>query len=145
MSYVSTDIKKIIAEIIENKKEKGRYFVQHGSTVTSLFIVHRRISEKTQSYVWHVIKEIHLRRFRRQNSEKKKAPQLLSLHGLKNLRSLSSEITLFVIHLMQVWITLRETSIMQEKKHSARCSQLLNCQRRQKAMRTMKSFMKDLA
>lgn len=58
----------------------------------------------------------------RQNSEKKKAPQLLSLHGLKNLRSLSSEITLFVIHLMQVWITLRETSIMQEKKHSARCS-----------------------
>ena len=150
MSYVSTDIKKIIAEIIETKRKGGvkniyfvgcggslgsalsgkdiygkrrrRYFVQHGSTVTSLFIVHRRISEKTQSYVWHVIKEIHLRRFRRQNSEKKKAPQLLSLHGLKNLRSLSSEITLFVIHLMQVWITLRETSIMQEKKHSARCS-----------------------
>ena len=46
---------------------------------------------------------------------KEKRPQLLSLHGLKNLRSLSSEITLFVIHLMQVWITLRETSIMQEK------------------------------
>lgn len=144
MSYVSTDIKKIIAEIIENKKEKGGvkniYFVGCGGSLGALYpaktFMEREaqvlrsawinsnefVPEKTQSYVWHVIKEIHLRRFRRQNSEKKKAPQLLSLHGLKNLRSLSSEITLFVIHLMQVWITLRETSIMQEKKHSARCS-----------------------
>ena len=151
MSYVSTDIKKIIAEIIENKKEKGGvkniYFVGCGGSLGALYpaktfmereaqvlrsawinsneFVHStqaRTFTSTQSYVWHVIKEIHLRRFRRQNSEKKKAPQLLSLHGLKNLRSLSSEITLFVIHLMQVWITLRETSIMQEKKHSARCS-----------------------
>lgn len=111
MSYVSTDIKKIIAEIIENKKEKGgvkniyfvgcggslerfirqrhlwkerrRYFVQHGSTVTSLFIVHRRISEKTQSYVWHVIKEIHLRRFRRQNSGKEKGAAVIILTWLE--------------------------------------------------------------
>ena len=41
MSYVSTDIKKIIAEIIENKKEKGGvkniYFVGCGGSLGALY------------------------------------------------------------------------------------------------------------
>ena len=150
MSYVSTDIKKIIAEIIENKKEKGGvkniYFVGCGGSLGALYPAKTFMEREAQvlrsawinsnEFVHSTPKDFGENSIiclachkgntpetiRAANSEKKKAPQLLSLHGLKNLRSLSSEITLFVIHLMQVWITLRETSIMQEKKHSARCS-----------------------
>ena len=147
MSYVSTDIENHCGKIIEKKKEKSgvkifisvgcggslgalypaktfmkkrrRYFVQHRSNSNEF--VHSTPKDFGENSIICLAchSEIHLRRFRRQNSEKKKAPQLLSLHGLKNLRSLSSEITLFVIHLMQVWITLRETSIMQGEKYSA--------------------------
>lgn len=150
MSYVSTDIKKIIAEIIENKKEKGGvkniYFVGCGGSLGALYPAKTFMEREAQvlrsawinsnEFVHSTPKDFGENSIiclachkgntpetiQAANSEKKKAPQLLSLHGLKNLRSLSSEITLFVIHLMQVWITLRETSIMQEKKHSARCS-----------------------
>ena len=150
MSYVSTDIKKIIAEIIENKKEKGGvkniYFVGCGGSLGALYPAKTFMEREAQvlrsawinsnEFVHSTPKDfgensiICLACHKGNTPEtiraaklgKEKAPQLLSLHGLKNLRSLSSEITLFVIHLMQVWITLRETSIMQEKKHSARCS-----------------------
>ena len=150
MSYVSTDIKKIVAEIIENKKEKGGvkniYFVGCGGSLGALYPAKTFMEREAQvlrsawinsnEFVHSTPKDfgensIICLACHKGNTpetiqaaklEKKKAPQLLSLHGLKNLRSLSSEITLFVIHLMQVWITLRETSIMQEKKHSAHCS-----------------------
>ena len=38
--------------------------------------------------------------------KEKGAAVIIHYMALKNLRSLSSEITLFVIHLMQVWITI---------------------------------------
>ena len=150
MSYVSTDIKKIIAEIIENKKEKGGvkniYFVGCGGSLGALYPAKTFMEREAQvlrsawinsnEFVHSTPKDfgensiICLACHKGNTPEtiqaaklgKEKGAAVISLHGLKNLRSLSSEITLFVIHLMQVWITLRETSIMQEKKHSARCS-----------------------
>ena len=150
MSYVSTDIKKIIAEIIENKKEKGGvkniYFVGCGGSLGALYPAKTFMEREAQvlrsawinsnEFVHSTPKDfgensiICLACHKGNTPEtiqaaklgKEKGAAVIILTWLKNLRSLSSEITLFVIHLMQVWITLRETSIMQEKKHSARCS-----------------------
>lgn len=103
MSYVSTDIKKIIAEIIENKKEKGGvkniYFVGCGGSLGALYPAKTFMEREAQVLrsAWinsnefvhstpkdfgensiiclHVIKEILCDEFGRQNSEKKKAPR----------------------------------------------------------------------
>ena len=162
MSYVSTDIKKIIAEIIENKKEKGGvkniYFVGCGGSLGALYPAKTFMEREAQvlrsawinsnEFVHSTPKDFGENSIICLACHKGNTPETIRAAKLgkeKGAAVTSSEITLFVIHLMQVWITLRETSIMQEKKHSARCSQLLNCQRRQKVMRTMISFMKDLA
>jgi len=57
MSYVSTDIKKIIAEIIENKKEKGGvkniYFVGCGDSLLSALTVQQLRAARTVFFLLH--------------------------------------------------------------------------------------------
>ena len=94
MSYTSKDIKNIVAEILEDKKDKGGvkslYFVGCGGSLGALYpaktfmekecsniksAVHQKILERIRSSVCPAIREIHRKRLQQQSLVRKKEQQ----------------------------------------------------------------------
>ncbi len=151
MSYTSKDIKNIVAEILENKKDKGGvkslYFVGCGGSLGALYPA-KTFMEKECSNIKSAL--INSNEFVHstpkdfgENSiiclschkgntpetiaaaklgKEKKEQQLLFLHGWKNLKLWSLVTILSSIHLMQVRIISKVILIMLEKKQCVRCS-----------------------
>ena len=115
MGYRSTDVKNIIGEIIEDKKEKegvkSLYFVGCGGSLgalypaktfmetesadikcalissNELYIAHRRILVRILSSAFPVIKETHRKQLQLQSLVKRWALPLSFLHGWQSLKS----------------------------------------------------------
>ena len=147
MSYVSTDIKKIITEIIENKNEKGGvkniYFVGCGGSLGALYPAKTFMEREAQvlrsawinsnEFVHSTPKDFGENSIICLACHKGNTPETIQAAKLGKekgaaviiltwlLKLLNSATILSVIHLMQVRIILPEILTMQERKHSVRC------------------------